>query len=52
MKLPFENDKSHTLRGRLAQWWLILVWIVVPVVAVLKWISKLATNLLSFLPNF
>ncbi len=36
MKLPFENDKSDQLRGKIAQWYLILCWIVIPVLAILN----------------
>lgn len=35
MNLPFHNDRSDTLRGKLVQGYLILVWIIFPVVVVL-----------------
>lgn len=35
MKLPFENDRSDQLRGKIVQYWLITAWIVVPILAVL-----------------
>lgn len=35
MKLPFENDRSGQLRGKLVQWWLIIAWLMVPILAVL-----------------
>ena len=31
MKLPFENDRSDQLRGKIVQYWLIAAWIVLAV---------------------
>lgn len=35
MKLPFENDHSDQLRGKVVQYWLIAAWIALPVLAIL-----------------
>lgn len=35
MKIPFDNNQSHRLRGKLAQGYLILVWIVFPILVLI-----------------